>query len=447
MIPRALIFDKLAPWLLLLGNLLVVFGSELAHDEAYYWLFSQNLDWGYFDHPPMTAWLIALTSWLGGEVGVRLAFVLVMQLSAWLFVSSLPHEEKRFGWLGLNIFPLLAFAGALAIPDGPLVFFSALWLWHLRRALADDNVANAIISGVLTAMLLYSKYHGVLFIVGTIIALPRLLLRPTFWVSAGVALVLFLPHVYWQWSHGFATFRYHFVDRPGVALGWRQPLEFFVLQLILPGLFLAPLAWKHLLKTKATSDELRVFKVITLFVVLFFFVSTFTKRLEANWTVAAGLPFILFLAGTSFYQQHKQWVDRLGMLSLGLVVAARLMIVAPADWYGVKRLSEVHGWKSWAHSIAQQTPGCSLAANTYQVASKLSFYLQRQVPALNVKSRLNQFEFWDWEKTWDPDREVCWITSGKYPGAIDVTGPDGKKLVLVKGKKLSDILSLKTREL
>jgi hypothetical protein len=32
--------------------------TELLDDEAYYWIFSQHLDWGYFDHPPMTALLI-----------------------------------------------------------------------------------------------------------------------------------------------------------------------------------------------------------------------------------------------------------------------------------------------------------------------------------------------------------------------------------------------------
>lgn len=447
MIPRVGIFDKLAPWLLLLGNLLVVFGTELAHDEAYYWVYSLKLDWGYFDHPPMTAWLIALTSWLGGEIGVRLAYVGLMQLSAWLLVSSLPEPERRTGWLGFHVFPLLAFAGVFAIPDGPLVFFSSLWLWHLRRALADDTPANAVISGVLTALLLYSKYHGVLFLVATILALPRLLKRPTFWISALVALVVFSPHVYWQWAHGFATFRYHFVDRPGVALGWRQPLEFVLIQLFLPGLFLAPLAWRHLLKTKASTEYLRVLKVITLFVVGFFFVSTFSKKLEANWTVAAGISLLVFLAETNFWAKHRAWVTRLGGASLVLVMLARLVLVAPADWYGLRRLNELHGWEAWAKRVEAQATDCRLAANTYQIAAKLSFYLRREVPALNVRSRLNQFEFLDWEQAWGADAQVCWVTNGSHPGAPDVTGPDGKKLVLVKGKTLGAILSQKTREL
>ena len=30
----------------------------LSADEAYYWLWSKHLAAGYFDHPPMIAWLI-----------------------------------------------------------------------------------------------------------------------------------------------------------------------------------------------------------------------------------------------------------------------------------------------------------------------------------------------------------------------------------------------------
>ena len=48
--------------LALLGILLVLRAVmagllPLTADEAYYWLWSQHLAWGYFDHPPMIAWL------------------------------------------------------------------------------------------------------------------------------------------------------------------------------------------------------------------------------------------------------------------------------------------------------------------------------------------------------------------------------------------------------
>ena len=48
--------------------------APLIDDEAYYWLWAQRLDWGYLDHPPLIAWLIALTTGTGdGSFLIRLS--------------------------------------------------------------------------------------------------------------------------------------------------------------------------------------------------------------------------------------------------------------------------------------------------------------------------------------------------------------------------------------
>ena len=45
---------------LTLGRLGISSQLELAEDEAYYWLWSQQLSTGYFDHPPAIAYAIRL---------------------------------------------------------------------------------------------------------------------------------------------------------------------------------------------------------------------------------------------------------------------------------------------------------------------------------------------------------------------------------------------------
>ena len=47
---------------ILILNLLQANFTELIFDEAYYWHYAKNLTFGYFDHPPMVAWLIGLSS-------------------------------------------------------------------------------------------------------------------------------------------------------------------------------------------------------------------------------------------------------------------------------------------------------------------------------------------------------------------------------------------------
>ncbi|MGI9546085.1 MAG: 4-amino-4-deoxy-L-arabinose transferase, partial [Flavobacteriaceae bacterium] len=59
--------------LLFLLNLVQAYYTDLIYDEAYYWYYSKALAWGYFDHPPMVAFLIKLGSYFfEGEIGVRL---------------------------------------------------------------------------------------------------------------------------------------------------------------------------------------------------------------------------------------------------------------------------------------------------------------------------------------------------------------------------------------
>src|SRR5690606_21610218 len=77
-----------------LFNLIQSYFLELHSDEAYYWVYSRFLDWGYFDHPPMVAVFIRLgDALLHNELGLRLLTIITSGLSfhfLWLIV-------KRYG--------------------------------------------------------------------------------------------------------------------------------------------------------------------------------------------------------------------------------------------------------------------------------------------------------------------------------------------------------------
>ena len=54
-------------------------GVTLYVDEAQYWTWAQNLDWGYFSKPPVIAWLIAASTALFGDgiLAVKLSAILL----------------------------------------------------------------------------------------------------------------------------------------------------------------------------------------------------------------------------------------------------------------------------------------------------------------------------------------------------------------------------------
>src|SRR5947209_4176422 len=68
--------------------------TQLQDDEAYYWVYSKFLDWGYFDHPPMIALMIKVgTLFFGHHLGVRLLPVLFNILTLLVTEKLLARKE------------------------------------------------------------------------------------------------------------------------------------------------------------------------------------------------------------------------------------------------------------------------------------------------------------------------------------------------------------------
>ena len=131
------------PLLLFLGclfllNLTQSYFTELLYDEAYYWYYAKELSWGYFDHPPMVALLIKIGLQLtDSELGVRLISCVLSigtALLLWLLIEH-PKKEQNSLLFALLLFamPLLNAYGFFTLPDTPLLFFTALFLFIYKR--------------------------------------------------------------------------------------------------------------------------------------------------------------------------------------------------------------------------------------------------------------------------------------------------------------------------
>ena len=90
-------------WIIL--NLIQSFFTEIIDDEAYYWVYAQALEWGYFDHPPMIAWLIRIGSAVvPGELGVRLMPALLGAGTLFLTFLMLKEQVRNYTLLMLVVF-------------------------------------------------------------------------------------------------------------------------------------------------------------------------------------------------------------------------------------------------------------------------------------------------------------------------------------------------------
>src|ERR1700748_3548892 len=130
---------KIIAWFLLLWtilNAIQAFTLELQGDEAYYWLYSRYLDWGYFDHPPMVAAFIRIGySLLHNELGVRLLTVLASTASVymlWLILKKYAVDVLAFALVVSGIFVFNIY-GFTTTPDAPLFFFTVLFYFFYQQ--------------------------------------------------------------------------------------------------------------------------------------------------------------------------------------------------------------------------------------------------------------------------------------------------------------------------
>lgn len=70
--------------------------TELLPDEAYYWVYSQYMDWGFFDHPPLVAVWVTISNLLfSDELGVRFFSAISYSLMIYLVWITIDHPSKN----------------------------------------------------------------------------------------------------------------------------------------------------------------------------------------------------------------------------------------------------------------------------------------------------------------------------------------------------------------
>ena len=357
-------------------NLLQASFSELANDEAYYWIFARELAWGYFDHPPVTALLVRAGGLLfGGELGVRLLFTLLQPLYLWILWRLVRPSDasRRDGELFVLVAAatlMLQLYGFIAVPDGPLLMTAALFLWALRL-FADGRRGAWLLLGATMALMAYSKYHGALVVLFALAANPRLLKRPTLYLSGAVTLALLVPHLLWQYHHDWVSLAYHLAGRNG-AFRWSHVTDFAANMLVVFNPLFVPLyvqAWR---KTRADDAVRRTLRLFPPAFMGFFLLSSLRGYVQPQWTIVAalGLVYLLF----DYARRHartRRYVMRAGWATLAMAALVRLVMI----FNPLHIRYEVFDNRASYDTIARIADGRPVIfRDRYSVAAKYAFY-------------------------------------------------------------------------
>ena len=402
---------RIWPWLLVWGilDLLCALFCEIHADEAYYRLYGQFLSWGYFDHPPMVGLMTALsgaliptTSLMLKNLSVRLVTVLMHVATVYVVwktinlqspISNLQSQIATFLLVAASM-PMFCAYGFLTTPDAPLLFFAALFYYAYRRYLSQESRAksqefgNTLLLGISMAGMLYSKYMAVLVIGFAVLANWRLLADKRAWTAVGIAAVLMIPHLWWQYSHHFPSFTYHLVSRAEAyrpLFTWEYiPNQWAVFN---------PLVWALMvwLSIQAFRTE-DLFRRTLAWTVLgfqgFFLIMSFRGHVEPHWTMVTGIPAIILLT-----EEERLWTRGIYIafgVFAGLLIVARIVLMLNI----LPPQTGLAGKQAQCEAIHAEAQGLPVVFDgSFQQPSLYRFFYDDQ--AVLVRNQYNRYTQYD----------------------------------------------------
>jgi hypothetical protein len=386
-------------WCLL--NLIQAKYTELFDDEAYYWVYAQFPDWGYFDHPPLIALLIkAGYTIFPNELGVRFFIVLLNTATIFLVQQLLTRKDDLLFYAIAGSIALVQIGGIIAAPDLPLLFFVALFFVGYRRFTEKMTLLNSLLLGLTIDFMLYSKYHSVLIVLCTLCSNPKLFRHYQTWLVGGIALLAFAPHLYWQYLYEFPSIQFHLFERSATYYDIRFTLEYLAGQIVFAGPIIGWLLLKAAFGKKPATLTERALKFTLIGFYGFFLLSTFRGRVEANWTVPAFVGLIVlshqYLSGRAAL---RMWLYKSLPASLVFVLLVRvymLPVVPKISWFPK---DEFHQNKVWVRAVQERAHGLPVVfVGSYQKASKYWFYSGQPSLSMNdIDYRRNNYNFWPLE--------------------------------------------------
>ncbi len=409
-------------------NLLQASITELIYDEAYYWYYAQNMAWGYFDHPPMVAFMIKLSSFLfDGELGVRfMSCVLSMGTYTllWLLIDN-PKKKDYVVHFFLLVFSftLMNAYGFLTLPDTPLLFFTALFLWLYKRFLTAPSAWTTVLLGIVMAALMYSKYHAVLVILFVFLSNVKLITDKKAWVAVIIALICYAPHFVWLYQNDFVSITFHLYERPNQAYNFEGfTLGYFLNLLAIIGL-LFYWVYAAFFRFRATDTFSKALVYLVYGVLIFFFVSSFNRRVQAQWAIVISIPLaIIAFEHLLDNAKSRKWMYRIGISSFVLLLYARTWLV---HYPLFPKLYETHGNKQWVNELHMKAGDVPIIfENSYRRAPMYEFY--SGIPAISLNNymyRKNQYSI-DGSEERVRGKKVLYVSQYRKSGDINYTHLD-----------------------
>ncbi len=377
--------------------------TDVFVDEAQYWLWGQNLDFGYYSKPPLIAWVIrGVTDLAGSDSGFWIRApapvfhgVTALILGRWALEL---FDARTAFWtvIGYVTLPIVAVGSLMISTDTIMAPFLAGALLFYWRLAGRGRSRDALLSGGLLGLAFLAKYAAIYFFLGAGIAAllvpgSRPSLRQLMTLLAAFALVI-APNLWWNFGNDLTTAR-HTMDNvswvngdgAGPALRPLALLEFLATQFAVAG----PVLFAALLLSVRSADpRLRGLVLFALPVIALVSVQALLSRAYGNWAFAAYLPGTLAATGW-LLGRSPGWLRASVAINALVAVALPLLVIFGTGliYDGRPILSRYLGRVELSHQIldiADEVRPAAIVASDREVLADL--FLTGQTSPIPIRA-------------------------------------------------------------
>ena len=291
--------------------------------EALAW--GSNLDWGFYKHPPLSAFFVEIfyqifgsqdwAYYLLSQLFIIFSFVIIFKLAKEFLRNENYALIAVFLLEGIYFYNFTTPEFNVNICQIP---FWSLTIYYTWQSFKNDKTQNWILVGLFSALGVLSKYLFVYLLIGIIFFFIYYLIKKKkfsfkYFIPIAVFLLVLSPHFLWLVENNYETINYGLkrssLETSTALNHLTHPLKFIFKQIgtLLPFLLLLTLVLKNYKFKINKNDEKSIFLISTIIVPIILMLITsliFGANIRTMWMT----PFYLFF-GLFFIYHFKSSIN------------------------------------------------------------------------------------------------------------------------------------------
>jgi 4-amino-4-deoxy-L-arabinose transferase-like glycosyltransferase len=390
--------------------------TELHPDEAYYWLWSEHLALGYFDHSPMVAWLIKITTlFSNSELAVRFSSIIttvILSILIWKLAKKLFNETiAAASVIALNTLPEMMTASIIMTPDTPVFLFFSLTIYYLWRLIETNKTKYWYITGLFFGLALLSKYTAVLFGLSLFVYMIadrkwNWFKNKHFYLMFIVSFIVFLPVIIWNSQHDWISFTFQLHHGlTSKTIHWDHVFDYLGSQCLAAGPIIFIIGIFVATGYFCSKNSKKIFvSAFSIPIIMFFLFTALKRNSEANWPAFAYFAFSIM--SSAYLLENRSKIKRkiliygvafnfiisflLGLHVKYTIIPLRLFsrhatVADATNWF--------HGWKELGDNLVKRDIKY-VVTDTQQWGGALAYYTKNKLKVFTEHESGNQFKYW-----------------------------------------------------